>query len=121
MSDDAYPLHVQVAEALGWQRIDGPRPSIMSQAGMAYDGQPPGPVTLGRPPERIPRYDTDWSATGPLIERNSFALDLREAGWAATALTRLDDEVGLAIPYEVEFGATPLVAVCKLIVALKGR
>jgi hypothetical protein len=61
------PLHVKVAEVLGW-----------------IDCYIENGVHLGRPPIpnyghfAVPNYDTDWSATGPLIEK--YALHIAHAG-----------------------------------------
>jgi hypothetical protein len=104
------PLHVQVAEALGWQH-DG--------ALMSMTGTRPG----GSYPQRIPRYDTDWAATGPLIERYDLALEptsiaIRSAlpdsePWTATAGLR-----NTRNGQEWARGATPLLAACNLILSL---
>lgn len=98
------PLHVRVAEALGaqirlkdgwWERLDGSWTAA------------------------IPRYDTAWEATGPLIERFCLALrppaeppqigsSLWEAYWWGA-----DEE-------ETTAGSSdgPLIAVCLLILML---
>ena len=111
------PLHVQVAEALGWTDIScaGPKPilSLPGKGASLWGGLPPGfdprdaffrgdAVLSG-----IPRYDTDWSATGPLIERLGIATWPQSEGWAAEL--RLEDRAT---------GPTPLIAVCNLILAL---
>jgi hypothetical protein len=93
MSTDK-PLHVRVAEALGsmvrlqegwWERLDG---AIWTAA--------------------IPRYDTDWSATGHLIEKYGIDLERGGAGqWRAYG------------PGSEAEGDTPLLAVCNLLLALK--
>jgi hypothetical protein len=62
------------------------------------------------------KYDTDWSATGPLIERLSLDVTCSPAErahpWCANvAYSPAADPVG--------FGMTPLIAVCNLILALK--
>lgn len=67
----------------------------------------------------IPNYDTDWSATGPLIERLGITVVLNrdrdrhgpDYSWVASAGTLPFSEPGAC-------GATPLLAVCHLILAL---
>ena len=84
MSDEVRPLHVKVAEALMWP------------------GSPADP----------PRYDTDWSATGPLIDRYSIELIKEAEGrWCASSW----DETKSAV---VCWGETPLAAACRLIISL---
>jgi hypothetical protein len=107
------PLHVQVAEALG--------------ARVRFDKDPDGEMDFWLqecdPPERfrkefvVPRYDTDWSATGPLIEK--YGITLFEAwpqGWRAYTACRQDFD-GLDYD-EVGEGEKHLGAVCHLILAL---
>jgi hypothetical protein len=111
VSDDR-PLHVRVAEALGWR--DCAEKTTFGAFEMIENGLWVG---RGHALERIPRYDLDWSATGPLIER--FKLNLypwSDGSWvadsdfsAATAVLSVDMEGS---------GATPLIAVCNLILAL---
>jgi len=96
-------LHVSVAEALGWVRT---RPDALEVG--SWRGVEP---TLGQV-ETIPRYDTDWSATGPLMRRL----------WIGVSPTHhpSPDEWEA---YHSPSGATttaddPLVAVCNLILVL---
>jgi hypothetical protein len=91
---DEKPLHMQVAEALG---------TVNSQE------VPPWHYVT-------PRYDTSWSATGPLIEKYEIGIDKREAGWCATSVEPDFSCVHRADP---EFADTPLIAVCHLLLALK--
>jgi len=103
MSDAEKPLHVRVAKALGWARLSN---------GRAYSA----PEWTGVPPNEslavlVPRYDTDWSFIGPLIEKHEMAIFPEAPGlWAATEYR-----------YELydQYGPTPLVAVCNLLLALK--
>lgn len=91
------PLHVKVAEALGWSRSDS--------VGVSDDGRWWSPI--------CPRYDTDWSATGPLIERYEIHLfSERHTGTGVTweAERPLGEVTG--------YGSTPLIAVCNLLLAL---
>lgn len=124
------PLHVQVAEALGW-----PSPEFITNEG--HD--PNRPIYGWRKCYRehaegedceqehlwhcgtedffkAPDYDTDWSATGPLIEK--YKIDIfspRGDTWMAQAWRPND------LPQETfkSSGMTPLEAVCSLILKLK--
>lgn len=98
------PLHVRVAEVLGWR-------------GFASLG----PLWFGYDPfiqmdVEVPRYDTDWSATGPLIEKYRLEVT-RECGeWCAhwsgdTEYIKVHHDDGT-------HGKTLLIAVCNLILAL---
>lgn len=102
MSEDK-PLHVRVAEALGCTS------AVLAEGKWycKYCEPGHGSWTSGT----IPRYDTDWSAAGPLIER--FQIHLRCDGeiqrpWTAC----LRDEQ----PVSEQKGDTPLIAICNLIV-----
>ncbi len=110
------PLHVQVAEALGWA-IAGflQRFATTEDHDEAWYGRPPEDAAGGL--VSIPRYDIDWSATGPLIEKYGITLDRHEdyerlpgKEWLASAPTPSDDGAS---------GSTPLLAVCYLFLALK--
>jgi len=103
MSDK--PLHVQVAEALG-------RVSHLRGDGGWWHGDVP-----------VPRYDIDWSVTGPLIERYAISihhLDYPDHnGWFASWRTGAGKRwkstpAGARPPCK-----TPLQAVCQMIIALK--
>ena len=121
MSDK--PLHVQVAEALGWtncyDRGDG-----------LYLGSNPIRPEIS---EEIPRFDKSWCSTGPLIARNFICISgthdyTTQMWWAETEKYvgrhpgRTDTTEGsdfactasgfLSDPY------IALVAVCRLIVKL---
>lgn len=109
------PLHVRVAEALGWRELRclGNRDSWegLTPYGTPHgyrDGEPYW-LRMDDMPERVPRYDTDWSATGPLIEGHDITLFRTVEGWEARSE---------AICSPCPFGATPLLAVCNLILAL---
>lgn len=123
---DERPLHVRVAEALGWHRIVGPVSSILLDAGMVYEGHPPGPFVIGSEPETIPRYDTDWSVTGPLIQKYGINLECAQAArpdnspYAAWRWWLKGDPIARgSASMSVRYWAdTPLVAVCHLILAL---
>ena len=95
MPTETKPLHVQVAEALG--------------GCVEYHAEEwwwhSKPITKPWPKVPIPQFDTDWSATGPLIER--YRIDLENGpGWSAYACGITKD------------ADTPLLAVCHLIIAL---
>ena len=111
------PQHVRVAEALGWRELK-PCGDIAAPWASSWDGLPPGAVVIvGRPEEgrqKVPRFDIDWSSTGPLIER--LRLDVSPIGtqWAATA----ELEHATASGWGQATGGTPLTAVCNLLLAL---
>jgi hypothetical protein len=82
------PDFTDLSKACAWEELDGPR----CEHGERY----------------IPRFDTSWSATGPLIERFGINLAfLNDNAWEASRYNGDD-------PCE---GRTPLLAVCNLIVA----
>jgi Bacteriophage P22, NinX len=102
------PLHVQVAEALGWTDCHpdandlgwwgGTCPAEFDQLGIESN-------TL------VYRYDEEWEATGPLIER----YHLTVCPWPDDRTTWIAEwEEGV----EAGQGPTPLIAVCHLILAL---
>lgn len=117
------PLHVRVAEALGWTYL-GP-----SEVEDGWEGEPPDafellPDGIRRRLDQhvgVPRYDTDWSATGPLIERLKISIwpilkarpsEGYSAYWSA-------DYHDIAMAEGVSISAaTPLEAACRLILAL---
>ena len=91
MSDEK-PLRMQVAHALGWTDLDKD----------------------GYYRTDAPYYDTDWSATGPLIEKYQISLiALQRIGKYQASYST--EEHGLL---ETEQGDTPLMAVCNLILTL---
>lgn len=120
------PLHVRVAEAIGLtvqdESVYGCRQMCVRSVSDSGDFPMPG----HRPHDHIlwtyyrkceweedgdwepvVSYDTDWSATGPLIEEFGFNL---EAGNGWTALDWGGEYAAV--------GSTPLEAVCHLIIAL---
>lgn len=115
------PLHVRVAEAIGWTdcHYDGER-----------DGEPGSGIWFGNCSDcsvlpkwfcpiteglvQVPSYDTDWSATGPLIEKYRIGLvpdGGRSHCWSA--------QVWWERFAAGKKGPDPLIAVCNLILALK--
>jgi hypothetical protein len=98
------PLHVQVAEVLGCNVI--PR----NQDCCSCHGT-------------IPHYDTDWSATGPLIDQLHLTVRPTYGRWAAIQIHHPFGTCGVPEPEKSPFrsqeeGETPLRAVCNLILAL---
>lgn len=87
------PLHVQVAEALGTMSV----PWAEAQE-------------IGYDPDY---YDTDWEATGPLIEKYGFWLRRLDGVVVKWDAFRNDD-----LPTPRGEGDTALEAVCRLILAL---
>jgi len=69
---------------------------------------------------RIPRYDTDWSATGPLIQQYGINLERAQAArpdgspYSAWRWAKPEDE----IPPKKQWGDTPLIAICNFILAI---
>lgn len=124
------PLHVRVAEALGCRLAIynlGDRTTYECGCAPERAGDltncrryPHGQDAITDDGERygssmLPLYDTDWAATGPLIER--FKLDV----WCSLGGDPRNPWASRAdfAPGEPEMrGSTPLVAVCWLIVAL---
>jgi hypothetical protein len=64
----------------------------------------------------VPRFDTDWAETGPLIERLRFKLEPSQTreGWAVFAY-------GPTHNAENAWGQTPLLAACALVLRLKAE
>lgn len=117
------PLHVRVAEALGCKPVQATDPEARrrhEESGMwgacwcANGGDDKGPHSAsGVPTTELARYDTDWAATGPLIERYYINLEsLGEHGWEASNYPG-----GLSILRVTD--TTPLLAACKLILYMK--
>lgn len=119
------PLHVRVAEALGCKLYEQRR------LHPEYPHKIMGPIigwfchcperAHGEPDEdcdafgEVLRYDTDWSATGPIIEK--YGIGLRRQ-----YLVNLDDFFWTAVARNSELyldAVHPLIAVCNLILALK--
>jgi hypothetical protein len=113
---DEKPLHVQVAEALGWEHL-------RDDGGWRGDG--PNWRDGGGVIGMVPRYDTDWAATGPLIEKYRLFVG-RYADWSHDGRWYAMQTVAgypESMPGKDErlerTGTTPLEAVCHLILALK--
>jgi len=93
------PLHVRVAEALGWTDLSTNGLLTYPWYGI------PWPNTIRR---SVPYYDSDWSATGPLIEKYGICVspDGRSSTWGASG------------DGSWKQGEKPLIAICNLILAL---
>jgi hypothetical protein len=114
VSEPEKPLHVRVAEVLGWTKARTPigfRGEVWCavpprgwprEAGPQYNG--PGGETV------IPLFDTDWSATGPVIEK--YGIGVWKDWPTSTDPWTAHVDKGDA----KEYGATALLAVCNLIV-----
>lgn len=113
------PIHVKVARALGWTTCKegwGFHPPQY-----ACDMVDPGVLicreaTTGS--DIMPRYDTDWSATGPLVERYRIGIceintNFPELRWWA-GLGR-----GPGGSYPSALAPSPLLAICHLILVLR--
>ena len=115
------PLHVQVAEALGWTSLEE-KTSFGAFEWMESE------CWIGAPPVgmmgKVPRYDTDWSATGPLVFKYKITLSPWQAGWSATAPQEIQTPLEEAYLGRIRWTGsqpehTPLIAVCHLIITLK--
>lgn len=111
MSDEK-PLHVRVAEALGMEEIKlrgvpGMMNHYFIDARRQYlEGQ-------------APRFDIDWSVTGPLIERLGLCLTWESNGRKIVRWHASDNVPDQA--RDLESGPTPLVAVCRLLLMMKAK
>jgi len=115
------------ATRVWWIRRPLPKDHYETECPYAYEGEP---CECKPRVDLIPRYDTNWSATGPLIEKLTISIrdttrcsdavvnpvviaGTFELGWAA----RRGGWPG--VHYNDVYGETPLIAVCNLILALK--
>ncbi len=117
------PLHVRVAEALGWVNchLDGEQPDAPKTGrwfGKCQDASvlPQWAAPIKDSWIEISRYDADWAATGRLIEKYAICV-MRHGGglesWRAEVSPYWEGEIKSA------FGSSALIAVCNLILALK--
>jgi len=118
--DTDKPLHAQVAEVLGWR-------DVQHHVLLGWGGKSPNPGP-GEHPEQmrtLPCYDTNWSATGPLIEQLKIGIVRGDKGWLAFADSEgygYVEQGAVDVPANPSaWGATPLVAVCALILELSGK
>ncbi len=114
---EQYPLHVRVAAALRWQGFAN-HSDVPSFFGGWYGDAPPD-SDARRWRCQVPRYDTDWRATGPLIEKYEIGVrpaNAQEYDWNGTHTA----ERWLG-GYEWATGKGPLDAVCNLILQLSEK
>lgn len=137
MSEPEKPLHVKVAEALGWTNLEfkawyvnedlspaePPRWVGSAPGGWGASGIPLNPLwkEMGDRPGwvevwNVPNYDTDWSATGPLIEKYGIAIEPEDAEFVKKHPTSAWVAAHFAGP--VLYGETPLIAVCNVLLVL---
>lgn len=125
MSEPEKPLHVRVAEALGWTMM---QPGGVLLTG-AYVGYPPTHQIVGQRAQ-VPWFDRDWNATGPLIEQYGIELSFNGERWFATGHHPWDKDLGrepacMHIGRRAGFAPCadesekPLESVCKAILAMK--
>lgn len=122
MSEPEKPLHVRVAEALGWTGTV--QAGEWTGEGYWIGAMPPTETGHVRHGVDVPRYDTDWSATGPLIEKHRVSLVAYSDGaWEAVnghsseTYSRPGGGENVHLKH-LGIGATPLLAVCNLLLAL---
>lgn len=123
------PLHAQVAEAIGCTPTlvtsypNGTKPSdpfwTCACRGRIHNCE--GVDGAPNEGDSIEAYDTDWSATGPLIERFGITIsDCKGKVWEAFSGFELEPYAWAGWNWnDFASGQTPLVAVCNLILALK--
>jgi hypothetical protein len=130
------PLRVRVAEALGddlgpcpahFVCADEDEPSQWRcDCGATGSYGHPGPQCFAHDRPAL-RYDTDWSATGPLVEKHGIGVFMpdeynrTDGEWIAVygGVHGWDD--GSVCADIDAFGPTPLIAVCNLLLALKEK
>jgi len=144
MAEQEKPLHVKVAEALGWTDcIPIDLLGLQHWAGVVpSEGDPPPNIQVVAGIDyvhraiiyqaTVPRYDTDWSATGPLIERYRITVRPTVQSTAGTDGWTKEEKASLLQSWDAllatdwarkslhgfEVGATPLLSVCNLILVL---
>jgi hypothetical protein len=120
------PLHVRVAEALGckpyWHEGHGWWLCECGDLGHVQESEKFADGLAGAP--LLNRYDQDWSATGPLIEKYRITLtDDAGGGYEGDWFALGGFEMLASCDGEAEWdhtgpGTTPLIAVCNLVLAL---
>lgn len=108
------PLHVLVAEALGWRAFPY---MLLNVAWWEQACVPPGEyphISTARP---LPRYDTDWSATGPLLLEFRIGIDpaIKTSDPAQPGQNWVARE---PVSKLFEIDSDPLVAACRLLLKL---
>ena len=104
------PLHVLVAEALGWSNLHE------RTEGHWWGNEPYQGMSLA-----VPIYDRSWCSTGVLLERFGISVgqehllneDLTPSGWVA-----IKSDPKSTSRHTIERGKTPCEAVSRLIVEL---
>jgi hypothetical protein len=97
---DSRPLHVQVAEAIGWTVIrEGDTPG-------EWWGNAPGSGLM-----LIPRYDSSWCSCGALTERFKIGVTWDHEQWIAQHATEEGHD-------QYAGGERPTEAIAKLVVHL---
>ncbi len=119
------PLHVRVAEALGCTPREIPYRKEPGRSwwtcGCERLNHPHNNNDDGPADTHLKEYDTDWSATGPLIEKYGIGLDphlfapIPADHWIAHDRQNINTLVNGCSAT----GPTPLIAVCNLILVLK--
>jgi len=131
MTPEPMPLHEAVAEALGDDLGPCPARLITDDIDSGREGNGwacgecghEGAYALGANTyahnRRANEYDTNWNATGPLIERLGIELLQHHVlgGWLAARGCRRDD-LGALVGGATAHGRTQLIAVCYLILEL---
>ena len=109
---DPSPLSVRVALALGWTHCEECSTRNTYSKGSHWHAPSGGSWMPG------PRFDEDWHAAGPLIERFGINLTLVDGVWWACRGWQGDHAVRWK---ELKAGKTPLVAVCEFILAFETK
>jgi hypothetical protein len=121
------PIHVRVAEALGWTRLhyrDKCHGDILiaDQEKLRWFGRAPGEMIISDDVNHVlvPRYDTSWGDAGPFIEKYGIELGLLWPGDRGQDYFQWMARTGRQ-PSEIESTQEdkPLLAICALILALK--
>lgn len=119
MSDK--PLHVQVAEALGWTQIHHCQVESAQQRPCWIGVLPADGLEDGGLKPEVPHYDTDWAATGPLIEKYALSVEFENFPVTCPPHSWVAEQRLEHIGYMEVGGPTPLIAVCNLILKLKEK
>lgn len=124
------PRHVRVAKALGClalekENMPGPGTYWTCECKDHAHGEPMTDEDGTWRSGLVARYDLDWAATGPLIERLGISVtmdddDASSVGWLAGTFEYICGSDGYHAYMDDGYatGETPLIAVCNLILAL---
>lgn len=115
------PLHVQVAEALGWTGLKSYPSGLW--VGVPKEGIGPQPGMSAHDTIEVPRFDLSFCASGPLIQKHGIGLLHQETEWIAFLespqghgfVNDVAIDIGIS---DLGAGATPTEAVCHLILEL---